>query len=524
LLKFFIFFIFLISLNADNLKIATYNVENLFDLKNDNDEYIEFIPNGKSQWNQRNFNIKLNNLIQVLEDLDADIIALQEVENRDLMILLQKKLPKYKYYSFVKYSNSAIGLGFLSKVKIENTKHIDVKFRTRVFRPILETTFVYENIEFKVFNNHWPSKAVGESYRVKYAKTLQDRVKDIEKDYDYILLGDFNSDYDEFETFKRSQKLNNTSGITGINQVLNTTLDDKFITYSNILKEEKRVHYNLWLDLNSSERFSTKFKNQNNTPDSILVPPALFDNKKLSYIPKSFYVFKPTYLYENGEINRWKMSDDRFLKIHKGKGYSDHLPIIAQFSIKKDDRNIIKKIEKNKEEIKTIEDLYKEEKLTKPIFLDNVVVIYQDEDKAIVKRENDRAIYIYKNAQNLKLGFSYNIQVNQINTYFGLKEIKDFIVEEEKNFIDYKSLFLDTSNINIFDFKYENEIIKNLKGTVKNSRLYLDENKYIKLYAKNRDLLPKNGDKITILNAHLASYRGNMQIIIHKKTDYKVGN
>ena len=41
-----------------------------------------------------------------------------------------------------------------------------------------------------------------ESYRIKYAKDLQDRVSILPKDYDYILLGDFNSDYDEFKHLK----------------------------------------------------------------------------------------------------------------------------------------------------------------------------------------------------------------------------------------------------------------------------------------------------------------------------------
>lgn len=521
--KLIFIFLTLISLNAQNIKIASYNVENFFDLENDKTEYQEFIPNGKALWNQRNFNIKLNNIIKVLEDLDADIVALQEIENRDLIRLLQKKIPKYKYYSFIKYPNSAVGLGILSKIEIKNSKSLDVKFETKLFRPILETTFVYENIEFKIFNNHWPSKNVGESYRIKYAKTLQDRLVKLEKDYDYILIGDFNADYNEFETFKKSQKLNNSMGITGINHILNTTINEKFVTYDDVLKEEKRVHYNLWLDLTSNERFSTKFKNQNNTPDNIIVSPALFDNKKLSYIPKSFQVFKPDYLYKNNEVIRWKMSSDKFNKIHKGEGFSDHLPIFAEFSIQKEDKNPLKQIEK--EEISSILDLYKKEKLIEPLFLEDVVVIYKEEDKAIIKKTNDRAIYLYNNAKDLKEGFSYDLQVNQIQNFNGLNEIKDFIVEEEKSEIqNYKDFYLDASTIDIFDFKYDNEIITNLKGVVKNSRLYLDEEKFIKLYAKNRDLLPKNGEYITILRGHLASYKGNKQIIIHNLSDYKVGN
>ncbi|MCG3717391.1 endonuclease, partial [Aliarcobacter butzleri] len=185
MLKLLIIFIFSISLYGSNLKIASYNVENFFDLSYDKSEYNEFIPNNNSLWNQKNFNVKLNNLIKVIDDIDADIIGLQEIENKDLMQLLQKKLPKYKYFSFIKYPDSAVGLGFLSKVEIKNSSSIDVKFIDKLFRPILETTFIYENVEFKIFNNHWPSKAAAENYRIKYAKTLQDRLLKLPKDYDY---------------------------------------------------------------------------------------------------------------------------------------------------------------------------------------------------------------------------------------------------------------------------------------------------------------------------------------------------
>ena len=524
--KFLLLFIFTLSLKADNFTVASYNVENLFDLKNDNNEYSEFIPNAHSQWNQRNFNIKLNNLIKVINDIDADIIALQEVENRDLIQELKRKLPKYNYYSFIKYPNSAIGVGLLSKIQIKDNKHIDVKFSAKLFRPILETTFIFENIEFKVFNNHWPSKAVGESYRVQYAKNLQDRLVKLPKDYDYILLGDFNSDYDEYLTFKKNQKLNNSFGITGINQILNTTFGDKFVTYDDILKYEKRVHFNLWLDLPTNERFSSKFREQNNTPDSILVPPSLFVTKKFSYIPKSFTVFKPNYLYENNIVKRWEIEGNKFNKIHKGEGFSDHLPIFAKFSINKEDTNILKKMQSNEDsnEISTISDLYQKEKLIDPVNINDVIVIYKNDDKAIVKKENDRAIYIYTNAQELKVGYSYNLQINQIFTFNGLKEVKEFaILDEIKKIDDYENFHLDANQIDIFDFKYENEVVKNLKGIVKNSKLYLNEDKYIKIYSKNRNLLPKNGETITILNGQLGSYKGNMQVILHSTSDFKVG-
>ena len=40
-------------------------------------------------------------------------------------------------------------------------------------------------------------------------------------------------------------------------------------------------------------------------------------------------------------------------------------------------------------------------------------------------------------------------------------------------------------------------------------------------FAKDKNILPKDGSKIEILNAQLGSFRGNMQIIFHTKDDYK---
>lgn len=519
--KYLIIFIFATFLNAQNLKIASYNVENFFDLSYDKTEYDEYIPNNKSLWNQRNFNIKLENIIKVIEDLDADIIALQEIENENLIKLLKQKLPQYSYYNFTKYPSSAVGLGFLSKIPIKNSQNLNVKFEKAVYRPILETTFKLENLEFKIFNNHWPSKKSPENYRVKYAKTLYDRLKELPNDSYYILLGDFNSDYNEFQTFKNNQRLNITAGITGINHILNTTVDDKFIILDEINSFDKKVHYNLWLELLTNERFSTKFRNQNNTPDNMIISSSLTKNKDFSYIKGSFSVFKPNYLFEKNDINRWKMSQNRDEKMHKGEGFSDHLPIFALFSTN-NSNNSIKKLEKNIEKKSEISSLYKKEKLLFPIFLENIIVLYKNGDKAIIKQENNRAIYIFKGAKDLKEGFSYDIQVNQIYDFYGLKEIKDFnILKENSSFKNYKDLFLDGSKIDIFDFKYENEVITNLKGFVTKGNLQINGGKTIKLFAKDKNILPKDGSKIEILNAQLGSFRGNMQIIFHTTDDYK---
>jgi len=79
-MKYFLF-IFIYSCQAYSLdfKVASYNVENFFDLHYDKTEYKEYIPHSKT-WNKISYNNKLKNITKVIYDLDADILALQEVE------------------------------------------------------------------------------------------------------------------------------------------------------------------------------------------------------------------------------------------------------------------------------------------------------------------------------------------------------------------------------------------------------------------------------------------------------------
>jgi hypothetical protein len=220
------------------------------------------------------------------------------------------------------------------------------------------------------------------------------------------------------------------------------------------------------------------------------------------------------------------MIEDGFYKTHKAEGYSDHLPIYAKFSTNKNDTNILKDLEQDSKnnQLSTILDLYNKEKLTEAIFLNNAIVIYKNNEKVIIKKPNDRAIFIYNNAQDLKLGHSYNLQINQIFDFRGLKEIKEFTtLDQLEEITNYKSLYLDANSVDIFDFKYENEVITNLTGVVKNSKLYLNDDKYIEIYCHTRNILPKNGTTITITSGHLASYMGKMQINLYRSTDFKIG-
>jgi len=122
---------------------------------------------------------------------------------------------------------------------------------------------------------------------------------------------------------------------------------------------------------------------------------------------------------------------------------------------------------------------------------------------------------IYKPTKSLKVGYSYNITVDAITGYNGLKEITKISFITTKGAVsNYKSLFLDASKINLFDEKYQNEIITNLQGIYNKGYLYFNNQK-IKLYFKNRKDKPSNNTKMIINQGHLGIYKTQIQVIIY---------
>ncbi|PIF04796.1 MAG: endonuclease [Arcobacter sp.] len=511
-MKYLLFiFISVLQLCSLDFKVASYNVENFFDLHYDKTEYKEYIPNTK-YWNHRTYNTKLQNISKVIKDLDADILALQEIESKIVLQALLKKNKKYRYSAFYKNKNSTVGLALLSRYKIISYSTIKVDKYDKYSRNILKVNLKIENKPLTIYVNHWRSKKAKESKRIIYAMALK---KEIDKypNTDYIILGDLNSNYNEYETFKYDKKLNNTFGITGINQILNTSQNGNLIRKNN-LKNTTQVHYNTWFELQKNERFSTKFRNSNNTPDHIILSTALFDNKNISYINNSFNVFKPKYLFKKGKIYRW----NRFTK----NGYSDHLPIFASFSTKQQQYDFLKKQNISTKKENTISYLYDKEQISN-YKLSDVTIIYKSNNIAIIKKtNNDKAIMIYKPPLKLKVGFIYDFIVQEIDTYNGLKEIKKIsnIVQKQKN-SHFKDLYLDGSTIDLKDEKYLNNIVYNIKGVYKKRYLYF-KNKRIRVYFKKGIKIPKDGKKISISSGHLSIYKSSMQIMLHRDNDFKI--
>ena len=326
----FLILLYSVLLGAE-LKIATYNVENLFDLHKNGSEYKEYIPYTKSRWNKKTYAVKLHNIARVIKDINADIIALEEVESlqalKDLRYTLKKKGLYYPYYKIANLKQTTVKVALLSKIPFIYAREIAVT-SSYEYRNILEVKYKLNNEELYLLINHWKSKAGPESMRIVSAKVIKKRIQELGYDKNIIVLGDFNSHYEEYKIFQRKRKHNDTNGITGINHILGTIENQ---VPANLADVDDGKLYNLWYDLPREQRYTYIYKKKKEALDSILVTRSLLDKKGIDYIPHTIHNFSPSYLFKKKHIYRWQMSWRKPRK-HYAKGYSDHLAVIASFS------------------------------------------------------------------------------------------------------------------------------------------------------------------------------------------------
>jgi len=509
---FILFLLFPLFLCAKPFTVASYNAENLFDSGYQGTEYEEYIP-GKHNWTRRVAEKKLDHTAEVLCDLDADIVALQEIENEAVFNALQKRLKRvgcaYRYSAITTKKGAPIQVALLSRFPLKKHKELQVSTSPYV-RNILEAETEIEGHRLVLFVNHWKSKSRKgvESKRIAYAKTLEKRIRSMPADREYIILGDLNSNYDAYLTLPK--KLNDTEGRTGINHILKTIDKNEFIRKSQIHKAPKGSHYSTWNELPFKERWSHKFYGHRSTLDHILLPASMFDGRGIDYVNGSFKVFKAPYLFtKKGYINSWEIKSGK----HTGKGYSDHLPIVATFDTKPYVSSGNDTVRKSR--VGRIEDLYKTEELEHPVVLENAVVIFKRGRYAVLKQSpKGRGIFVFGAVRGMKEGMKLDIRVQEISEYKGLKEITALIKLKERGKTGLDPYYASPDSMR------QNEVVRNLTGVFKNGYFYASGKK-VPLYFKNRKLTPENGAKIKIAYAHIGYYK-KLQLVVYSKKDFEI--
>ncbi|WP_286337099.1 endonuclease/exonuclease/phosphatase family protein [Hydrogenimonas cancrithermarum] len=505
---------------SKEFRVASYNVENLFDLQKSGSEYTEYIPNTGYGWNKKAFTIKVDNIARVICDLKLEIIGLQEIESDEALEALQAGVKRcgwpMAYRAIADEKATTVKTALLSKYPILQKREIDPD-GTLSTRNILEVLLDVDGKRVRIFVNHWKSRSGAESRRIVSAKALMRRLMKLSKDADYILLGDFNSDWNEWRTIKRSPRLNDTDGITGINHILKTIKNDKPVSKYDI---GWPYHYDLWLELPPQRRWSHNFYGLKSALDHMILPAGMFDTKGINYKDRSFKVFKPNYLFtEKGAVFRWQIAKKRHGK-HLNAGYSDHLPIYAHFTT---EPFVFLKKRKKAETMERsgdiaprtvhIADLY-----TMPLGWTNAVipdaaVIYKKGGVAILKEPGGRAILVYKDTRRLKKGHRCKVAVRKLYDYRGLREVTKLDLLKDFGKTDVEPLLLDDfDDLNRPD--YVNEVVREISGTYKRGYLYYGNGKKIKLYYRKRKARPKSGENVTLKRVRVALYRNRPELVV----------
>lgn len=197
----------------DHLDIAFYNVENLFDTRDDPRKKDEdFTPSGRNEWSQGRYEKKLIDLSKVIQAMDHGeglpaIIGLAEVENEDVVRELGNAILPSGYGVVTENSldRRGIDVALLYRkdvISIVSYETLRVRFDQQGYtsRDILHVQLMVASQELiHIYINHWPSRRGGQSEtehrRMDAARALKKSVQSVmnkDKNAQIIILGDFN--------------------------------------------------------------------------------------------------------------------------------------------------------------------------------------------------------------------------------------------------------------------------------------------------------------------------------------------
>lgn len=199
--------------------IGFYNLENLFDTKNDpktlDDDFTE---NAERNWNRRKYQKKIKKLGKVISKIGKKevgyapaILGVAEVENSFvLQDLIQTKYLRKKGYHFIHFDSpdergidTALlyrkGIFSVTEKKVFPLLVTNEKGERDYTRDILYVKGLLNGIELYILVNHWPSRRSGadltEEKRIKAAQKNLEIIAEIKaknQEAKIIVLGDFN--------------------------------------------------------------------------------------------------------------------------------------------------------------------------------------------------------------------------------------------------------------------------------------------------------------------------------------------
>ena len=301
---------FISYINPEKINIATWNVQTFFDAEFSGSEYSEY-ASAKNGWSAEKYYTRLLRLADALDAIDADIIALEEIENLNVVHDIANVMPymtKLRYAVFACQPGSALGVAVFSRWPITSAKAHQIQLpqtRPETLRPIFEVHVKVAKKDVAVLVNHWKSKASGgetggilrQCQQALLAGCIAELKQRKNYDNDVITaLGDFNQKTEEFQI----------------------DYDAKEVALNGVQNTEKVK--SVWFESAVSGAGYYFFRDSWEQIDHIFLAS---DNICFN---ECGTVTKRMFLRQDGTPNAYKM--------YTGTGLSDHLPLKAEICLR----------------------------------------------------------------------------------------------------------------------------------------------------------------------------------------------
>lgn len=310
--------------------IGFYNVENLFDIKNDeNVRDGEFTPEGRNTWTAERYAIKQENMASVISKLGTDItpdglacLGVAEVENIGVLEdLVKEPLIADRNYQIIHFDSPdkrGIDVALLYNptlfTPISSKPYpllIEIEGKRKYTRDVLLVNGTLKGEEINILVNHWPSRSGGEkrsSPLRKQAAALNVQICDslflANPDSKIFIMGDLNDDPSS-PSIKKVLKAKKKKELVKENGFFNPM----YAMY------QKGQGSNAWRD--SWSLF-----------DQIIVSEALLDkNQEGLFFHKAIIYKEPKMLQPSGQYKGYPYrtyGNGQFMG-----GYSDHFPVVT---------------------------------------------------------------------------------------------------------------------------------------------------------------------------------------------------
>ena len=332
---------------SPNYTVAFWNLENLFDFEDDpeNPGDDEYLPD--NEWDQARYERKIDHLAKAIVTLEADLLAVCEVENKRVLedLIVHPELVK-DHWSIVHKDSPdrrGIDLALIYRKPFEmvgeSVLHpIDIGEGNTSTRGVLEVPMALSGTPVTFLVNHWPSRYGGaeeSSPKRKAAAAVARSIIDGHLSRNHaagiLLLGDLNDD--PWDPSVR-EVLNAVRELRSVTHPSNTSpRRDGQKTYS------PRLWNPSWKFANSPDSGTYYYWNGWcwNCFDQIIVSSGMLDDSGLRILAESVEVHAPDFMRDT-EKNAFRPARFRKFRGRWEEGYSDHFAVKCKITVVSTDK------------------------------------------------------------------------------------------------------------------------------------------------------------------------------------------